>query len=72
MIINKINVCWLQCHAQVDTKSSYMLVDRLNLDHLRLKDYLRFNNMHVFQFCDDQRQLTYWDLQIYSIKGEKR
>lgn len=49
-----------------------MLVDRLNLDYLRLKDYLRFNNMHVFQFCDDQRQLTYWDLEIYSIKGEKR
>lgn len=48
-----------------------MLVDRLNLDYLRLKDYLRFNNMHVFQFCDDQRQLTYWDLEIYSIKGKK-
>lgn len=49
-----------------------MLVDRLNLDYLRLKDYLRFNNMHVFQFCEYQRQLTYWDLEIYSIKGEKR
>lgn len=48
-----------------------MLVDRLNLDYLRLKDYLRFNNMHVFQFCDDQRQLTYWDLEIYSIKGKQ-
>lgn len=50
-----------------------MLINMLNLNYLRLKNYLRFNNIHIFQFCDDKRQLTYWDLEMYStcIKGEK-